>query len=129
MSFDRFSHSSLALCAVIAAIGGCSGRGGILPQSQSGAENAARGGAPILEVLHVFRAPARGQNPVAPVVADASGNFYGETFDAAKPTPYGGCGKVFKLTPSGERYVEATLHRFENKPVMDVVLAAVPSSS
>ncbi|MGB6519820.1 MAG: hypothetical protein WBE79_15095, partial [Candidatus Cybelea sp.] len=54
---------------------------------------------------------------VAPVVAGASGNFYGETFDAAKPTPYGGCGTVFKLTPSGGRYVEATLRRFENKPV------------
>ena len=68
-----------------------------------------------LEVLHAFRDEAR-HEPIAPVVADASGNLYGETFDFAKPDPNGGCGTVFKLMPSRGSYVETTLHRFQNKP-------------
>jgi hypothetical protein len=116
MRLARFSRSSLALCAVIAALGGCGGRNSILPQSSSGAADEARSGTSTLEVLHAFRDPRRGMNPIAPVVADASGNLYGETFDFAKPDPNGGCGTVFKLMPSRGSYVETTLHRFQNKP-------------
>lgn len=84
----------------------------------SGAEPSitTRRAASQLKVLQVFRDPPRGQNPIAPVVADSSGNLFGETTQGGKRTSGGGCGTVFELVASGSGYVEKTLHVFAERP-------------
>ena len=62
-------------------------------------------------VLHAFTGGTDGENPLASLVMDKSGNLYGAT-------PYGGLhhtqgGTVFKITPSGKYVV---LHRFGGAP-------------
>lgn len=60
-------------------------------------------------VLHAFVNPNDGSQPFAGLIVDKAGALYGTT-------PYGGGsdggGTVFKLTPSGSKYVESVLHRF-----------------
>ena len=54
--------------------------------------------------------PAAGLNPVAGLIADASGNLYGTTeLGGGASGCSGGCGTVFKVTPSG---AETVLHSF-----------------
>jgi uncharacterized repeat protein (TIGR03803 family) len=54
--------------------------------------------------------PAAGLNPVAGLIADAAGNLYGTTeFGGGASGCSGGCGTVFKVTPSG---TETVLHSF-----------------
>jgi hypothetical protein len=87
-----------------------------LPISPSSATVASSDTAFAFKVLHVFRAPASGWNPLAAVVADSVGNFYGETSQGGTPSSGGGCGTVFKIALYDGRYMESTLHRFRNKP-------------
>jgi uncharacterized repeat protein (TIGR03803 family) len=118
MSVLRFG--ALAICAA-AFLGGC---GGYVSTSQipsrvaagSSVEMQANRGASAFTVLHVFRAPPQGQNPLAPVIADAAGNIFGETNQGGHPTSGGGCGTAFEMKPSGTRYVEITLHSFRSEP-------------
>jgi uncharacterized repeat protein (TIGR03803 family) len=67
-------------------------------------------------VLYSFRGGSDGANPVAGVVRDAKGNFYGTTEvgggsgNGCKHVLFGdGCGTVFKLTPAGK---ETILYHF-----------------
>jgi len=63
-------------------------------------------------VLHAFN-NSDGDEPIAGVIFDASGNIYGTTF-------YGGAngvGEVFELTPQGSGWTETVLHSFNNTGV------------
>jgi uncharacterized repeat protein (TIGR03803 family) len=53
-------------------------------------------------VLHSFTGGNDGASPVAGLIADAAGNLYGTTeLGGGASGCSGGCGTVFKLTPSG----------------------------
>jgi uncharacterized repeat protein (TIGR03803 family) len=68
--------------------------------------------------LHSFRG-RDGQQPLAPVVSDTSGNLYGTTFLGGDLGVCGGfgCGVVFELTPNSKGgWHETVLHRFHDKP-------------
>ncbi|HEY7993429.1 MAG TPA: choice-of-anchor tandem repeat GloVer-containing protein [Candidatus Eremiobacteraceae bacterium] len=60
-------------------------------------------------VLYRFTGPPDGQFPLAGLLADAAGGFYGTTAAGGKT----GSGTVFKLIPSGGIYKERVLHSFE----------------
>jgi uncharacterized repeat protein (TIGR03803 family) len=63
-------------------------------------------------VLHSFT-DLDGQNPVAGLIRDPAGNFYGTTLGGG--TQKCGCGTVFELMPhSGGGWTEKVLHSFDN---------------
>jgi uncharacterized repeat protein (TIGR03803 family) len=65
-----------------------------------------------LTTLHSFTGPD-GIDPYAGVVQGSDGNFYGTTYYGGASTACsGGCGTVFKMTPSG---TVTTLHSFDYK--------------
>jgi hypothetical protein len=113
---------ALAICTG-AFVGGCSAYVPPSPISSVTPSSAGSSLAPqtktaasAFTVLHVFRLPAQGQNPYAPVVVDSAGNIFGETNQGGDPTSGGGCGTVYELKPSGTRYTEITLRRFRSRP-------------
>ena len=59
-----------------------------------------------LTVLHSFKGPPDGANPVAGLIMDSEENFYGTTRDGGEAY---NAGTVFTLTASGK---ERALHRF-----------------
>jgi len=61
------------------------------------------------KVLYEFQGGADGANPVRELVRDPDGNLYGTTSNGGMPTFPGGCGVVYKLSPSG---VQTVLHTF-----------------
>jgi uncharacterized repeat protein (TIGR03803 family) len=64
-------------------------------------------------ILHTFRNSPDGSDPVAGLVADKTGALYGTTmFGGGVTRGCGGCGIVFKLTPTRSGYRESILHRF-----------------
>ena len=60
-------------------------------------------------VLYRFTGQADGGNPFSGVVGDAAGNLYGTSRDGGSTSCSGGCGVVYKVTPSGQ---ETVLHSF-----------------
>ena len=57
-------------------------------------------------LLHSFAGAPDGAYPMAGLVQDAAGNFYGTTWRGGSGAcPYGGCGTVFKLDPAGRETV------------------------
>jgi uncharacterized repeat protein (TIGR03803 family) len=63
-------------------------------------------------VLYTFTADQNGSVPNGSFVLDSQGNLYGTTYlggDSACYPPYGGCGTVFKVDPTG---TETVLHAF-----------------
>jgi uncharacterized repeat protein (TIGR03803 family) len=65
-------------------------------------------------VLYAFKSNPDGALPQAGVIADASGALYGTTQLGGKtPTGIGGCGAVFKLTPTASGYTESLLYGFK----------------
>jgi uncharacterized repeat protein (TIGR03803 family) len=77
-------------------------------------------------VLYSFKGGIDGAKPFGGLIADSSGALYGTTaaggsggdLDTGEPVSavcwprVGGCGIVFKLTPSGNGYAESVLYRF-----------------
>jgi uncharacterized repeat protein (TIGR03803 family) len=65
-------------------------------------------------VLHRFRGRRDGANPEGSLMIDSQGALYGTT-SAGGGAAWceGGCGTVFKLTPSGPGYVERILYAFK----------------
>jgi uncharacterized repeat protein (TIGR03803 family) len=59
--------------------------------------------------LHIFRGGTDGASPTGGLIADAGGALYGVTQAGGDSS---NDGTVFKLVPSGKRYVEKVLHRF-----------------
>jgi uncharacterized repeat protein (TIGR03803 family) len=71
-------------------------------------------------VLYAFQGGNDGALPLSNLVIDKSGALYGTTsFGGGSttcggvPSAPGGCGTVFKLTPSGSNYTETVLHSFQ----------------
>jgi uncharacterized repeat protein (TIGR03803 family) len=57
-------------------------------------------------LLHSFAGAPDGAYPMAGLVQDAAGNFYGTTLQGGSGAcPYGGCGTVFKLDAAGRETV------------------------
>src|SRR5258707_14601505 len=54
--------------------------------------------AQMLTTLYTFTGGSDGSHPFAGLIADATGNLYGTTYDGRGPGRYG---TVFELTPSG----------------------------
>lgn len=69
-------------------------------------------------VLHSFQgAPKDGRGPSGDLISDTEGALYGTTVSGGRGIcPYGGCGTVFKLTPSRTGYAETILHSFKYGP-------------
>jgi hypothetical protein len=72
--------------------------------------------------LYVFAGGKDGQNPVAPLVMDATGNLYGSSTyggggQAFIKLGYAGCGTVFELMPQkGGGWKEKVLYAFQYQP-------------
>lgn len=64
-----------------------------------------------LSTIYAFRGGSDGAGPVASVLVDRNGVIYGTTNRGGNGCS-GGCGTVFKLTPSGPTYKEAILYSF-----------------
>ncbi len=64
-------------------------------------------------VLHAFGGGSDGNEPLAQVIADSAGNFYGTTYVGGGTECGGtGCGTVFKIASNG---VETVLHAFAGR--------------
>lgn len=65
-------------------------------------------------VLNQFAGGSGGSNPNGGLIADATGNLYGTTSEGGSMGCYmgGGCGVVFKLTPSNGSWTETVLYTF-----------------
>jgi uncharacterized repeat protein (TIGR03803 family) len=98
----------LALTSAIAAsFAGCAGSQ--LPIGAPGAMPQSRAGTGY-SILHSFgKRYSGGQEPKAALI-DVNGTLYGTTYAGGSTKCIGGCGVVFKVTPSGK---ETTLYRFE----------------
>jgi uncharacterized repeat protein (TIGR03803 family) len=84
--------------------GGTYGKGTVFKVSPSGQES----------ILHSFTGGADGANPYSRLILDAKRNLYGTTFGGGGTGCNGGCGTVFKVTPSGK---ESVLYSFcQNYP-------------
>lgn len=114
MKLSIVGLSALGLGAGLLA--GC-GRPAYVPSAGGAFTTPAYPAASQLTVLHIFHDPSRGLNPIAPVVADSSGNLFGETFDGGIPNSGGGCGTVFELKASASGYTDKTLHRFQGSAI------------
>ncbi len=76
----------------------------------------AQGGGYMETVLYSFQGGVSdGANPVAGLLADGQGGFYGTTAGGG-PGPNGGNGTVFHLTPQGQGFTNTTLHFFAGAP-------------
>jgi uncharacterized repeat protein (TIGR03803 family) len=64
-------------------------------------------------VLHRFSGGQDGANPVGTMIADSAGDLYGTSKSGGSSSQCsGGCGVVYKLKPSGAKYVETIVHSF-----------------
>ena len=62
--------------------------------------------------VHFFGQAGDGAKPAAPLLIDPSGALFGTTVGGGSGACAGGCGTVFKLTPSPHGYTETTLYDF-----------------
>jgi len=81
--------------------GGTSGVGTVFKLSPSGTKT----------VLHTFAGGFDGYSPLAPLIADSSGNLYGTTQVGGASRCSLGCGVVFRVSADGTSYV--ILHFFK----------------
>jgi uncharacterized repeat protein (TIGR03803 family) len=65
-------------------------------------------------VICSFQGGADGNFPQAGLAIDRLGSLYGTTFYGGTGSCDGGCGTVFKLTPSGSGYDETILYTFKD---------------
>ena len=68
----------------------------------------------VATAIYSFRNGSDGDFPQAGLVIDKQGSLYGTTFYGGPGSCDGGCGTVFKLTPSGSGYDESILYAFKD---------------
>ena len=67
------------------------------------------------KILYSFQGGSDGAYPQSPVVLDKLGNLYGTTYNGGGDgCVLAGCGTVFELECSGDRWVEKVLYSFAN---------------
>ena len=66
-------------------------------------------------VIYSFRGGLDGRRGVSGVAQDALGTLYGDTFGGSDRC-LGGCGTVYKLTPSGGGFKKSTIYLFNPPP-------------
>jgi uncharacterized repeat protein (TIGR03803 family) len=76
-------------------------------------------------VLYSFPGGTGGYLPQAGLTMDAGGSLYGTTYYGGTGSCPGGCGTVFKVTPSGSRYDESVLYSFLGEPDGELPFAAL----
>ena len=79
-------------------------------------------------VLYRFKGGADGNTPVAGLIMDANGTFYGTTFAGGGGSITGCCGTVFELTPPGAGetlWTEKVLYRFKGGADGDTPVAGL----
>src|SRR5580700_9626098 len=65
-------------------------------------------------VLYTFVGGTDGSSPIAPLLADHSGNLFGTTIGGGAGCEPEGCGTVFELSPSSSGgWTESVLYRFQ----------------
>jgi uncharacterized repeat protein (TIGR03803 family) len=65
-------------------------------------------------VIYAFQNGSDGNNPVGGLLSDNRGDIYGTTvLGGGNMVCAGGCGIVFKLSPSGSSFSETVLYRFQ----------------
>jgi len=64
-------------------------------------------------VLHSFKGGPDGGNPIAGLVSDAFGNFYGTTSSDGASC---GCGTIFRMTRTSGHWAESAVYRFPGAP-------------
>jgi uncharacterized repeat protein (TIGR03803 family) len=82
--------------------GGSAGLGAVYELTPSGTES----------VLWSFTGGQDGSYPWSGVIFDGSGNLYGTTTEGGEGTCVGGCGTVYKMTPSGSGWTEKPIYKF-----------------
>ena len=83
--------------------GGSDGLGAVYELTPSGAES----------VLWSFTGGQQdGSTPWSGVIFDKAGNLYGTTTEGGDPACVGGCGTVYKMTPSGSGWTEKPIYFF-----------------
>jgi len=109
------------LASLLAAglLAGCASSLSAMPAPQAAY---ARSSSAVESVLYTFKGPPDGWDPTAGLVTDSSGALYGTTVIGglhASSCGSGGCGTVFKLTPTGSGYAERVIHYFSgaNRPL------------
>jgi uncharacterized repeat protein (TIGR03803 family) len=109
----RFVRTVLSICGCGWLLAACTAAGGV--RSLPGmAVSPAQTGLVVREsILYSFRAGSDGSDPLSTLIADTSGALFGTTdFGGSGSGCFGGCGTVFKLTPSHGNYVESVLYSF-----------------
>jgi len=84
------------------------------------------------QILHSFSGGKDGAFPVAGVVFDKAGNLYGTTRNGGKGQCYGGCGVVYELKLSAQKWTEKVVYRFTGgndgaEPVTSLTVGATGS--
>lgn len=117
----RNRRTAVALLVVATSLIGCSGAtypgASALPGVTGVQSVPSRGYAERL--LYSFRAGTDGGTPAGTLVADASGALYGTTAFGGGGSCFGGCGTVFKLSPSGSGYAETIIYGFRGSGAGD----------
>ena len=84
-------------------LGGSAGVGAVYELTPSGEES----------VLYSFTGGQQdGSYPWSGVIFDGSGNLYGTTTAGGDPACLGGCGTIYKMTPSGSGWTEKPIYYF-----------------
>lgn len=108
-----------AAIATMLALVACSAGASFTP-STNGAGVAVRQHANTHEqVLYSFSAGNDGADPLSTLTADGSHALYGTTAFGGGGSCFGGCGTVFKLTPSASGYAESVLYSFKGSSASD----------
>jgi len=112
-------YSPLSVLVAVAMLGGCDGSApnptAPAPVGNERTVDRAASSRHTKTILYSFRSGSDGVGPSGRLLYEG-GAFFGETADGGGTSgcyPGPGCGTIFKLTPSGKKYTETILYRFQ----------------
>jgi uncharacterized repeat protein (TIGR03803 family) len=120
----RHARSLLAaiiVCGMFGPASGATTAGGRSARPQSAATSPKltspyRGLAQGQAIWNFQGAPGDAGAPFASLIADSSGSMYGTTVGGGNGPCDGGCGAVYKLSPTQSGYTETVLYNFQGSP-------------